>query len=323
MNGHILAADIGGTKTLMALATPVGQILHEHRYANGDWPEAEPMCRHFLASTGHAGLPFPSVLSLAVAGPVRGRAVRMTNLNWLIDIDALAESLGLTHAILQNDLAATARAMPALVNSPHMRRLQGGAVDIAAPVAVLSLGTGLGEALLIPDTTSGHRVIASEGGHKAFAPFDADSARRVAIALQQGERLSRESWISGLGLPRLHAALHGKATPLTPPQLLDDALATPTSESATTVVFLCKALLAEAGDLALQYCADGGVILAGGLGIALAPWLGRPDVLAQFSDKTRYTDWLEGLPVALCTHPEAALLGAIRANQNVALTPTL
>ena len=313
MNGHILAADIGGTKTLMALATPGGHILHEHRYANGDWPGVEPLCRHFLDAARAVGLPSPATLSLAVAGPVRGRCVRMTNLGWQIDIDALATTLGMTEAILQNDLAATARAMPDLVGTPHFSALQGEAINTRAPVAVISLGTGLGEALLVPEPGAGHRVIASEGGHKAFAPFDADSARRVASALQQGERLSRESWISGLGLPRLHEALHGKITPLTTRQLLDDALAQPTGESATTVMFLCKALLAEAGDLALQYCAGGGVILTGGLGIALAPWLGRPDVLARFSDKAQYNDWLERLPVAVCTHPEAALLGAVGA----------
>lgn len=323
MSGHILAADIGGTKTLMALATPAGLILHEHRYANADWPGVEALCRHFLDTTRAAGLPVPTDLSLAVAGPVWGRSVRMTNLGWHMDVDSLAATLGMTKAFLQNDLAATALAMPALTRTQHWVTLKGGIINTRAAVAVISLGTGLGEALLVPEPGAGHRVMASEGGHKAFAPFDADSARLVASTLQQGHRLSRESWISGLGLPRLHAALHGNTSTLSPRQLLDDALARPAGDSAATVIFLCRALMAEAGDLALQYCADGGVILAGGLGIALAPWLGRPDVLAEFSAKTQYNDWLEGLPVALCTHPEAALLGAIGANQNAALTPTL
>jgi glucokinase len=312
MTIRLIAADIGGTKTLLTAVASDGRHGPARRYENHCWPDFESVLADFLAGLSPEGgqRVSPLVLSLSVAGPVTDGQCHMTNLDWHLDAVSLAAISGIPTVVMQNDLAATARALPSLARSGALQPLNGLDADLSQPVAVLSLGTGLGEALLLPEGGS-HRVVSSEGGHKAFAPFDVRSAAMLHAALSRGQQISREHWISGSGLPALHAGLHPGATTRTPESLVEAALAAPSGIESDTLEFLANALLAEAGDVALQYWSSGGVVIAGGLAQAIAPWLRRPEVLDRFSGKTQYRDWLSSRAITLCTSTEAALQGAI------------
>ena len=164
----ILAGDIGGTKTVLALFEPAGDSVRQVRaevFASREHATLEEILRAFLRPEAHLTL---SAGCFGVAGPVIGGRSETTNLPWVLDEQALAACIGTPRVRLLNDLEATAYGV-VFVGADELVRLDPGTARRAGNVAVIAAGTGLGEALLYWDGTHYH-PIASEGGHADFAP---------------------------------------------------------------------------------------------------------------------------------------------------------
>ena len=241
---NILAGDIGGTKTRLAVVDVSGtqvQIVHELSYPSRDYATFEIMLDEFLSgietslspnsdrTTSHSTKPASGQVAgylpqagerdavslrefhfnhaaFGIAGPVHGRVVKTTNLSWHIDADALQHRFGFTHCTLLNDLEATAYGLPALGEN-DLVTLQSGAPDASGNAAVIAAGTGLGEAGLFWDGRS-HHPFATEGGHASFSP-DNDLDMALLRHLQrQHQHVSWERVVSGMGLLSLHEFLN-------------------------------------------------------------------------------------------------------------------
>ncbi len=320
---RILVADVGGTKTDLALfesnAGPRAPRF-ERRLPSEGAGSFEALARAFLDESGCEA----EAACLAVAGPVVGGRVKTTNLPWVIEADALQRALGLSHVELLNDLEAVAYAVPVLARD-DLHTLNAGTPEPTGACAVIAPGTGLGEAYLTWDG-KGYRAHASEGGHTDFGPTDERQIALLRFMLKKHERVSYERLCSGSGLPNLYAFL--KAEGVAPePDWLRAALAE--ADDLTPVIVaaaqdedrpsdLCRQTLelfvsilgAEAGNLALKVLATGGVFLGGGMPPKLLPWLERGAFLDAFSNKGRFRELASGMPVHVILEPKAALWGA-------------
>lgn len=318
----LLAGDIGGTKTLLALYAPdrgARQPVAEAEFHSASYPGLDAMVREFLAreqqQADHA--------CFDVAGPVIDGRAHLTNLPWDVEEAALAQALGMRRVSLLNDLKAVAYAVPHLRPADY-RTLSAGTPEAHGPIAVVAPGTGLGEAFLVWD---GHAYIAcsSEGGHASFAPTDERQAGLRQYLAQRFGNVSVERVCSGLGIaniydylresdpareaPALAAALAAAAdrTPLiSQAGLADPAGATLAGE---TLDMFVSVLGDEAGNLALKVLATGGVYLAGGIPAHILPRLTDGRFMQAFLAKGRLSDVLARMPVHVVT-TRAALLGA-------------
>ncbi len=319
----LLAGDIGGTKTALALisakagpAAPVAQAT----FPSGEYPSLEAVVRAFLNQTRAA----PARASFGVPGPVVGGRVRATNLPWVVDERRLKKALHLSSVLLINDLAATATAIPHL-GPGDVRTLHRGRRDPRGTIAVIAPGTGLGEAFLTWDG-SRYRAHASEGGHADFAPADDRQDGLLAYLRAQGGHVSYERVCSGLGIPHIYAYLKESHAAEEPewlaarlagahdptPIILDAALGAdpPCPLAAATLELFVSILGAEAGNLALKVLATGGVYVGGGIPPRILPALGDGRFMQAFCGKGRLSDLLSGMPVHVILHSSTALFGA-------------
>ncbi len=324
MNDSILlAGDIGGTKTSLALysrdAWP-GPPLQRQTFANRGASGIEPLIDRFLATAGLR----PAAACLGVAGPVLGDRVRLTNLDWQIDGPALARRFGLGRVLLVNDLVATAMGA-LLLDDASLWTINRGRLVPDATGCILAPGTGLGEAWVVR-----HRgrplPRASEGGHAAFAPRDDLQLALLRFMQQRHGHVSVEDVCSGRAIPALFAFLRQRQTV---PSWLEEELqaandATPVLVAAAvaavrngrdcaiavdTVRLFLDILAGEAANLALKTLALAGVHIGGGMAPRVLPLLDRDRFMAIFSQGV-YHEMLSRIPVRLVLDPDVALPGA-------------
>ena len=169
---QVLAGDIGGTKTLLAVCEVVWQadalridVLASKRYDSRQYPGLGVICREFAAELGQK---LPPLAGFGIAGPVAGGRSHTTNLPWIVDARDLARTLGISSVRLANDFHALALGISS-VKPRDLVTLNEGARDADGACAVLGAGTGLGEAILV-GPEGAREVIATEGGHATFAP---------------------------------------------------------------------------------------------------------------------------------------------------------
>lgn len=316
----LLAGDVGGTKTMLALVTPSGAIVAEATYASRDFAGLECAVRRFRDA-----FPLPvSRASFSVAGPVIGGRASITHLPWVIDADALRRELALEGVHLMNDVQATAHAVPHL-RPDQLRTLQPGTADPAGARAVVAVGTGLGEAMLVP-RMGGWEALASEGGHTDFAPRTRLQRGLLARLQREYGHVSYERVCSGFGLPNLYRHLRARSG-VEEPGWLAGALAA--AEDPTPVIAaagfgrpprcpVCRDTLrvfaailgAEAGNLALRSMATGGVYVGGGIPPRLLPVLRGRAFREGFLRKGPMSGLAARIPVHVILEPRAALLGA-------------
>lgn len=310
---RLLAGDVGGTNTRLALYEDDQQIALSS-YKNAEQSGLEAIIDGFLAD--HPGAS-PAAACVGVAGPVRRGRVRLTNIDWQLDHDQLSARLGYPVQLV-NDFQAQAAAVPHLdleADTLDLGPAPEGTPDLGAPIAVLGPGTGLGEALLIPDA-AGHRVLPTEGGHARFAPRD---EREVGLlrSLWQiwPEHVSVERVLSGPGLVAIYDHLRGDA-PRRPEMATTDPAAVISAQALAGGCPICVEAMEifigvlgdEAANLALKSNA-GRVFIAGGIGPRIAPLLqGR--LRQAFTAKGRFSSWLRGVPTRLITRSDTGLLGA-------------
>lgn len=320
---RVLAGDIGGTKTLLAVLerTADGQlvVLARRRYESAAYPGLGPIVRDFLASTHHDD--DVTCAGFGVAGPVVGGRSRVTNLPWELDAAVLRDQLGLRSFVLVNDFAAVAHGLAAL-GPDDVEVLQIGTRDPGGPVALIGAGTGLGEAVLVP-SPSGPRFLASEGGHCDLAPRNDTEIALLRFLLRRHHRVSYERVVSGRGL---HAAYEFVVEAGLAPELSairdeiaagdpgavigGHALAGDDPACARAVELFIDLYGAEAGNLALKVLPTGGLYVAGGIAGKLLPLVRAGGFMRAFLDKGRMSPLLAAIPVAVVKNPDVGLLGA-------------
>jgi glucokinase len=311
---EIVAVDIGGTHTRFAIATIEGRkvvgVADEVVLRTADHADLAGAWGAFAARLGR---PLPRAAAIAVAGPVGGEVLRLTNHPWTIRPAGLPAELGVDRFSLVNDFAAVGHAV-AHLDATWFRRLCGPDTPLPDPgvLSVVGPGTGLGVAI-VDRSAQGARVIDCEGGHADFAPLDAVEDRILARLRGLHRRVSVERVVSGPGLAAIHAALaeiEGDAADTADPEALwaralggEDALA------GAALDRFCRCLGSATGDIALVQGAQG-VVIAGGLGLRLADRLAASGFEDRFRAKGRMEERLAAMPVKLITYPQPGLLGA-------------
>jgi glucokinase len=315
----ILAADVGGTKTIVGLfARTLGglRLRRTSTYPSHASRSLEALLRQFLVAGGER----VTACAVGVAGPVRDGRSAIVNLPWPVDARRVARAAGVRAAHVLNDVEATAWGLEALPPrrivslTPRLRSAAGNA-------ALLAPGTGLGMAILFWDGAR-HVPCATEGGHQGFAPVDDLQADLAARLRDVHGRTSIERVVSGPGLGAIYrhlmtvrGALPPAAVPGAPAADPNAAIARramlgedPVAEEALDL--FVAALGATAGDLALVARAVAGVYLGGGIPPKILPRLRGGLFLEAFRDKGRLRAFMERIPVRVILEPQTALWGA-------------
>lgn len=297
-----LGGDLGGTKTLLALADSDGRIVRQRRYASADYPDFADLLADFLAG-GHN----IAAACFGLAGPTDGRSAQLTYLPWRLAADEISHRFAIPKVTLVNDFAAAAHGLPKLAPE-QVLTLQAGAPDADAPRVILGAGTGLGVAGLLP-VDGGLRIVPGEGGHFGFAPQTPEQGELWRWLLAQRGRVTTEDIVSGPGLTRLYAFLGG---PATTPEAIGTATCRGDDALAQTALRLwLECLGAFAGDLALHWLARGGVYVAGGIAAKLLPQVDCAPLLAAFHAKREHAGLMPDMPLHLVTDAELGLHGAL------------
>jgi glucokinase len=326
----LLAGDIGGTKTVLALyreetgpTTPVT----EETYPSGQYDSLEAIIREFLQSarTGDAaGQGAVHRAVFGVAGPVVEGKVALPNLPWVIEEKELRGELGFQEVEVINDLEAIGHAVYALADS-DLERIKGGAAEPRGNIAVLAPGTGLGETFLSWEG-SRYAVHPSEAGHGDFAPVDEFQLGLLKYLLERFDHVSYERVCSGMGIPNIYAYIRDSGLAEEPARLAEELAGTrdPTAVimgaamkkqqecriCTLTVEAFVSILAAEAGNMVLRHMATGGLYLGGGIPPRIIPFLRKPSFLEWFVRKGRLSHLPEKTPVQVIMHPKTALVGA-------------
>lgn len=324
-----LIADVGGTRARFALSDGPGRLGEWIELSSREMPPAELVRQALRAIAADGSV---TEARFAVAGPVVDGTAQLTNLPWRYDAAEIAAETALDRVLLVNDFAAVAQALPLL--RPQDRRLVAGPDKgrVAATLAVLGPGTGLGLAATVPVGEGGWTVVSGEGGHVTLPARD---AAEWSILQALGERLghvSAERLCSGPGLEALYAVLEEPAresdrAPLaeapdaeeSDPELREAATlaAAEIGEAARRGEPRAAACLAHfadflgtvASDAVLTLGATGGLFLAGGVLPRLGSAFDWQRFHRRFLDKGRFRDYLAAVPVQLLTHPQPGLLG--------------
>ena len=319
---ELVAVDIGGTHARFALASiegdgrialgePVTLRTSDYASLGTAWEDFAARCRCQV----------PRAAAIAIAAPVTGKVVRMTNNSWVLDTGALDAQLGLDAVSVINDFGAVAHAV-ARSDAEHLVHLTGPDRPLPATgtVSVIGPGTGLGVAHFHWLPGGGYHVQATEGGHVDFAPVDHIDDLLLARLREAHRRVSAERVVSGPGIVAIHrtlAALEKRVEPeLDDRTIWEQGLsvngARTDALAAAAVDRFCQSLGSVAGDYALAHGASA-VVIAGGLGYRLRERLPHSGFAARFVFKGRYEQMMAGIPVRLITHPQPGLYGAVAA----------
>lgn len=303
-----LAGDIGGTKTLLALADSQG-VVCERRYPSRDWNDFPALLRAFLGETGIAG--GIGSACFGVAGPVESNRAKVTYLPWVIDGPSLGAAFGIGRVEVVNDFVAASQGVAAL-RSGDLVTLQEGRPQPQAPRLLIGAGTGLGVAALLPEG-DGWRTVGGEGGHIGFAPADEEQLSVWRHLQRPGGRVTAENVISGPGLVAIFDSL-GKVSP--GDAAIDDpaaiVAAAPESPRARQALELFIAAYgAFAGDLALLFMARGGIFIGGGIAPKILPHLLEGGFARAFRTRGAHAGLMAGFPIRVVTEERLGLLGAL------------
>ncbi|MEP9354097.1 ROK family protein [Xanthobacter sp. KR7-65] len=301
MTSTVLLADIGGTTTRIARAGADGVPFDIRLEANDSYGSLEELLHAYLASL--SGEP-PRCAALAIAGPIDGDDVRLTNRDWRFSTRKLAEDLSFARLSVLNDFEAFAHGLPLLTREDLLEVGTGRAVP-GAPMLLCGPGTGLGTALIIP-REDGHEVLPSEAGHMRLGAVTTDEARIVAHLVRDLGPVSVEHVLSGPGLVRLHRILSGES--LSSHAIIKAALDGQRQEKESCHVFL-RLLGRVLGDLALAFDAKGGVFVGGGVGRAMAHLFAESPLRDAFEEHPPYRDRLALVPIHVVMHATPGLVG--------------
>lgn len=318
----ILAGDAGGTHTRLALFEARGETLElftEQIFPSRNYKGLEDIVAEFVRAKSAK----PDKAGIGVAGPIReGRCVA-TNLPWVVDAAKLAAAAGVRQLVLLNDLEANAYGI-ATLSPADLSVIQSGTYYSDGNAAVISAGTGLGEAGMIWDGAALH-PFAAEGGHSSFAPEGALQGELFQHLVRRFGHVSCERVLSGPGLVNIYEFLRDTGRGTETAELAQelgagDPAAAISHAGMTGVSDLCVSALnlfvqiygAEAGNVALKMLASAGIYIGGGIAPKILDKLKSALFLDAFLDKGRMKPLLEAIPVLVILNENTALRGAAR-----------
>lgn len=310
LKGHALVGDIGGTNARLALCNlEDGTISTPIIYSSTDNESLEEVILKFKQDSGGDF----KVACIAIACPITGDYVKMTNNPWEFSQSQLKTSLNLDKLIVINDFTAMSMSVPVLDKS-NLVKIGGSEADPKAPIAVYGAGTGLGVAHLIHHGTE-WIPLSGEGGHVDLAPSSMyEDMILVALRARIGH-VSAERVLSGMGLLNLYEAIAMSKErlneKLTPPDITARALSNnPDPDCVEALDTFCKLMGRFGGNLALTTGTFGGVYIAGGIVPRFIDYFKNSQFRQAFEDKGRFKEYLKKIPVYVITDTKAGLLGA-------------
>jgi len=305
-----LIGDIGATNARFALVLPGGMATPARVCALDDYPSLADALDAYLIEQSPAVRPTEAVL--AIASPVTGDEITLTNHAWTFSVEELRRHLTLKRLRVINDFAANAAAIPFLGDDDRIQ-IGDGTPAAGAPVGIIGPGTGLGVGALAP-ARSGAVTIAAEGGHVTMSPATAQESAILDLMRRRYDHVSAERLLSGPGLVNLYNTLcelaGTPAAPFTPDQITSPRAwnTDPRTREATTI--FCAMLGTVAGNLALTLGARGGIYIAGGIVPKLGPIFAQSEFRARFESKGRLRGYLAAIPTYVIVRPYPGLLGA-------------
>lgn len=309
-----LIADVGGTNARFALtdpAAPVPDIIEPRSLINAEFASLQHAAEHYLAEVGGK----PRSAAIAVASPVHGEEIRLTNRAWSFTRGELKLALNLDHLSVINDFGAVSWAVPALQPSEYVTLHGRDDAPLRGPITVIGPGTGLGVALLVGDEARGWDVVETEGGHVSFAPLGEEETKIARWLTAHFGRTSTERVLCGAGLSHIDAVLRGVDTARSevkvrdPADVVKAALEGHDVAARRALARFCAVLGSVAGDAALIHGART-VMIAGGMVPRFIPFLRSSAFRERFLAKGRFASYLESVTIRVITHPNPGLLGA-------------
>jgi glucokinase len=308
-DGPRLLADIGGTNARFALEIAPGRIGAMQNLACASYPRFEDAARAYLAGPG-AGARHAVI---AIANPVDGDAIRMTNHDWAFSTEAARRELGLETLLIVNDFTALAMALP-LLGKQQLVQIGGGEAKADGAIGLVGAGTGLGVSGLVP---AGERWIAlhSEGGHVAFSPSDEREVAVLQYCWRRFDHVSAERMVSGPGIALIREALAYSRgmhidVSLSTSAIVEHALDGSDALCRETLDCFSAMLGTVAANLAVTLGATGGIYIGGGVVPRLGDYFAHSPFRARFEKKGRFSGFAAQIPTLLITAPWPALPGA-------------
>jgi len=309
-DGPRLLADIGATHARFALEPAPGVLRNVAVLLCADYPGIVPLLTAYLQQAGAGRI---SHAAFALANPISGDFIRMTNRDWQFSTDEVRRTLGLSTLLIVNDFTALAMALPGF-KPDDLLQVGGGAPQPHAVAGVLGPGTGLGVSGVIP-TVDGFVTLGSEGGHVNFAPSDEREFAILQYAWREWQHVSNERLLSGPGMEIVYRALarrngvQDSAPARNAAEIVNCALEQ--KEPLCLEVLECFAgmLGSAAANLAVTLGAFGGIFIGGGIVPRIAQWFATSPFRARFEAKGRFTDYLAQIPTYVIMTPNPALYG--------------
>lgn len=302
-------ADVGATNARFALEVQPGQLKHRSAWLTADFPDFVSMASTYLASLP---VEFPKAMAVAIACPMSGDRVCMTNTNWDFSVQEARELLRLDRLVVGNDFAALALALPTL-GADQRRQVGGGTPLPGAALGLVGPGSGFGVTGLLPAGRA-WAMLGTEGGHASFPAGNESEIEFLRYAWRRHPHVSLERLLSGPGIELIHAALQDRsglhAAPKSAAEISRRALDGSDALCAEAIDCFCAMLGTAAGNLALTIDAKGGVYIGGGIVPRLGSRFDSSPFRARFEAKGRFSDRLREIPTFVITADDATLRGA-------------
>lgn len=317
---YLLSGDIGGTKTLLQLAaaTDMDKPIHQKSYQSAEHSGLADIVGLFLAE---AGITEIAAACFALAGPVSGRVVKLTNLPWVVDAEALAAQFSIKEVLLINDFEAAGYGVEAL-QPADLLELQAGQPQDKGVCLITGAGTGLGVAWMSWQQGA-YKVHSSEGGHMDFAPADEMQTMLLRYLHERYDHVSYERIVSGPGLVTIFEFMRdtGLASPSAElilamekgdaaAALGDFSLRGDEEIARMTVEVFLAVYGAFVGNMALASLPRGGIFVAGGIAAKISALMQGSEFMQAYLSKGRYTELLASIPLKLVLNQHLGLMGA-------------
>lgn len=313
VDGPRLLADVGGTNARFALETAPGRIGLVEVLPCADYVSLTAALRVYLAlpAVAEAGGQAVRHAAVAIANPVNGDFLQMTNHHWSFSIEAMRQECGFDTFLVVNDFTALARSLP-LLSGEQKHQVGGGAARPGSPLGLIGAGTGLGVSGLVP-SGEGWTALLSEGGHVSFSPADALEVAILQYAWRTFPHVSAERLMSGDGIELIYRALADRAgvaaEAIDAPEITRRALAGESALCDQVIDVFCGMLGTVAGNVAVTLGALGGIYIGGGIVPRLGRRFAHSPFRARFEQKGRFTAYLAQVPTFVITAQYPAFLG--------------
>jgi glucokinase len=311
-----LLADVGGTNARFTLEVAPQKFVATLVLKCADYPTISDAIRAYLMHplALEAGASGVRKAGIAIANPVVGDIVKMTNHDWSFSIQSVQNEFNFAPLLVVNDFKALAMALPHLDQTQKFQVGEGQPQRNAA-IGLVGAGTGLGVSGLIP-THDGWVALDSEGGHTTFSPRDLRELEILKFAMQRFSHVSSERLMCGSGIQLIYEALAASDgselsiddLPDTP-EITRRALANECPLCVETLNTFCEMLGSMASNLAVTLGAQGGVYIGGGIVPRLGQFFTDSNFRQRFVQKGRFNNYLNQIPTYVITEPYPAFIG--------------